>query len=533
MKSRRLMQQYAVDMFAKIEGSRLDWIRQNQRTIRAEKYSGLIDANGQDDLQNAGRRIILPPTVLGSPRFYNEKFQDAMAIVRKYGKPDLFLTFTCNPKWQEIQDALHEGESYTDRPDLCARVFKLKADQLLNDLLVSHVLGKVRAYTATVEFQKRGLPHIHIVLIMEDGYKPLTPEIVDTIVSAEIPDRDENPELYRIITSNNIHGPCGNVNRNSQCMVGEGSERKCSKNFPKKLVENTVLSQQNYPEYRRRGPENGGQIHEINRGSASDPDIFHADNRWVVPYNPLLSLRYNAHINVEVVYSTKCVKYLYKYLTKGQDRIVMGVNANDEVERFQNARYISASEAFWRIYEFDLHHRAPAVEKLDCHLPGEQYHIFEDGQEELSLAGGPRRTKLMAYFEANAESPLARTVLYPDFPEHFTWQPGPKEWKKRQRGKAIGRIPIISLNAHQSELFYLRMLLHNKAGATSFDDLKTVDGEVSGSFQEACVKMGLLENDNELDLIMEEAASLRFGNQLRDMFVNILLYSRPSDTRLV
>jgi hypothetical protein len=211
----------------------------------------------------------------------------------------------------------------------------------------------------------------------------------------------------------------------------------------------------------------------------------------------------------------------------------MGLDPQDEVEMYQNARYISASEAFWRIYEFDLHHRSPAVEKLDCHLPGEQYHIFEDGQEEESLAEGPRKTKLMAYFEANATSPLARTTLYPDFPQYFTWQSGPKKWKERQRGKAIGRIPIITLNSHQSELFYLRLLLHNKVGATSFDDLRTINGELCGSFQEACLKLGLLENDNELDLIMEEAATIRFGDQLRDMFINILLYSRPSDTRLV
>ena len=92
---------------------------------------------------------------------------------------------------------------------------------------------------------------------------------------------------------------------------------------------------------------------------------------------------------------------------------------------------------------------------------------------------------------------------------------------------------MITLNSHQSELFYLRLLLHNKLGATSFDDLKTVNGELCASFQEACIKMGLLENDNELDLIMAEAATIRFGDSLRDMFLNILLYSRPSDTRLV
>ncbi|KAL5264901.1 hypothetical protein ACHWQZ_G005851 [Mnemiopsis leidyi] len=165
------MQQYAVDQFAKIEGSRLDWVRNNQRAIRAEKYSGLIDANGQNDLQNAGRRIILPPTVYGSPRFYHEKFQDAMAIVRKFGKPDLFLTFTCNPQWQEIQEALNEGESYTDRPDLCVRVFKMKMDELLSDLTCLHVMGKVKAYTP-LEEDSHLYPLEYIHTLIPSGVPP-------------------------------------------------------------------------------------------------------------------------------------------------------------------------------------------------------------------------------------------------------------------------------------------------------------------------------------------------------------------------
>ena len=531
MHSRRLLQQYAVDMWAKIEGARLDWVRRNQGPIRADKYNGLLDAQANDDLPNAGARVILPPTIYGSPRWFNERFQDAMAIVRKYGKPDLFLTFTCNPKWQEIEEALNEGESYTDRPDLCVRVFKMKLDALLLDLLKRQILGPVKAYTATVEFQKRGLPHAHIVLIMDDGYKPLTPEMVDNIVCAEIPDRDLNPELYKVITSNNIHGPCGNVNINCPCMVGDEVERKCSKNFPKALVENTVLSQQNYPQYKRRSPEDGGNIHQVNRGTAANPNVFHVDNSWVVPYNPFLSLRYKAHINVEVVYSTKCVKYLYKYLTKGQDRIVMELDANNEVEQYQNARYISASEAYWRIYGFELHHRSPPVQKLECHLPGEQVHVFADGEQEQVLEQGPRKTMLEAYFETNFRDPAARAILYPDFPQHYTWNTTPKEWRKRKRGYQVGRVPMVTLTPHTAERFYLRLLLYNKAGATSFDDLKTIDQELCSTFQEACVRLGLLERDDELDSVIEEATTIRFGDQLRDVFINILIYCRPSDTR--
>ena len=92
MSSRRLMQQYAVDSWAKIEGCRLTWAKQHQSTIRAEKYQGLLDAIEAGDENNAGRKIIVPRSIYGSPRFYNEQFQNSMCIVRHYGKPDYFIT---------------------------------------------------------------------------------------------------------------------------------------------------------------------------------------------------------------------------------------------------------------------------------------------------------------------------------------------------------------------------------------------------------------------------------------------------------
>ena len=65
----------------------MKWVIDNQKTIKAEKYNGLLDAASTGDLPQAGKKIILPPTITGSPRFYVEKYQDAMAIVRKFGRP--------------------------------------------------------------------------------------------------------------------------------------------------------------------------------------------------------------------------------------------------------------------------------------------------------------------------------------------------------------------------------------------------------------------------------------------------------------
>ena len=83
---KKLAQQYAVDKWANIEAVRLDWVRRNQKSLRAEKYQGLMDAVHAGDHNDVGVKIILPSTIYGSPRFYSEAFQDTMAIVRHLGK---------------------------------------------------------------------------------------------------------------------------------------------------------------------------------------------------------------------------------------------------------------------------------------------------------------------------------------------------------------------------------------------------------------------------------------------------------------
>jgi hypothetical protein len=79
-----------------------------------------------------------------------------MAIFSKFGAPDLFITFTANPKWPEIEENLRPGEQTSDRPDLVARVFRIKLNSLMKDLTKNHALGHVEAFVYTIEFQKRG-----------------------------------------------------------------------------------------------------------------------------------------------------------------------------------------------------------------------------------------------------------------------------------------------------------------------------------------------------------------------------------------
>lgn len=125
---RQLFNMYLVDMYAKIEIERLNFIRYNQCKLRVDNYIHLLQdsINNDIDPKDIGQLVVLPSSFTGGPRYMHERTQDAMTYVRLYGKPDIFLTFTCNPNWSEIQENLYHDQPPQDRHDLIARVFHLK-----------------------------------------------------------------------------------------------------------------------------------------------------------------------------------------------------------------------------------------------------------------------------------------------------------------------------------------------------------------------------------------------------------------------
>ena len=165
--ARSLFQQYIVDAYVACETANLDWIRSHQGNLRSDVYNGLTDALRQGDVDpaNLGKRVILPSSFTGSERYMQHVYQDSMAIVRHFGKPTFFITFTANPKWPEITEHLLPGQQPNDRPDLITRVFFLKVKELLADLR-NDLLGPYQGHVYTVEYQKRCLPHIHLLLFV-------------------------------------------------------------------------------------------------------------------------------------------------------------------------------------------------------------------------------------------------------------------------------------------------------------------------------------------------------------------------------
>jgi hypothetical protein len=538
LRCRQLFHQFVVDMYAKIESERLLFIRLNQKKLRVDDYIHLRDAVANDgNVTDIGQLAILPSTFTGSPRHMHEYTQDAMTYVRNYGRPDLFITFTCNPGWKEIKDELMPQQTANDRHDLLARVFRQKLIKLMHVINKGHVFGATRCWMYSIEWQKRGLPHAHILVWLTDKIKA---DQIDSVISAELPNPEQDPILSHVIQKNMIHGPCGTINPHAACM----KDGKCTKRYPRSLLRETQTDDDGYPLYRRRAPTDGGCQARIKVKVGNSHREMTIDNSWIVPYCPLLSRIFQAHINVEYCNSVKSIKYICKYVNKGTDQAVFGVEADrtalDEIHRYLMGRYISSNEAVWRILDFPIHERHPTVVHLAVHLEnGQRVYFTEETLHQRVLE--PPRTTLTAFFLLCQKDDFAKTLLYCDVPKYYTWDASGKVFKRRLQGTmvsgsggvratdALGR--VYTVHPNNFECFYLRMLLHVVRGPTSFDALKTVDGTVCATYREACQVRGLLEDDAHWNATMVEAAATHSAPKLRSLFAILLTMCSLSNPR--
>jgi len=344
----------------------------------------------------------------------------------------------------------------------------------------------------TVEFQKRGLPHAHILLWLDGESKLKNSTDIDKVISAELPNADLYPKLEKVVSSYMIHGPCGPARHNSPCM----KEGRCSKFYPKKFTSSTSIDEEGYPCYRR-----------LDNGRFVEKNGIKLDNRSVVPYNPPLLMRYQAHVNTEYCNKTNSIKYLFKYVNKGPDRATLKISNNfaqsekstiiDEIKRYYDCRYLSPCEAAWRIFAFDIHHRWPPVQRLTFHLPGQQSALFKD-DDDINVVFNRyenANTMFLAWFEANKVYEEGKQLTYSEFPSKFVWFAKEKEWKPRKKGYNIGRLTYIPLGS--GELYYLRILLTIQKGCIDYENIKTIDGKYYETYQEACYVLGLLADDKE------------------------------------
>ncbi|KAL7139390.1 hypothetical protein ABFS83_09G047500 [Erythranthe nasuta] len=464
----KLGQQYIIDMYIKLETSRLDYYRseQLQQELRTESYQGIIDSLSLDHgirSSDIGQRMVLPSLFIGGPRDMRKRYVNAMAAVEQFGKPNLFITMTCNPAWKEIQDHLLPGEKPHDRPDLIARVFRAKVEELKHDIIDGKIFGNVVAYVYTIEYQKRGLPHSHWVIILDKHDKMVSTAVYDRHIFAELP-TTSHPFMRDLVVRHMMHGTCGDSNPGNSCM----RDGNCKNHYPKEFSESTSHGKDSYVNYKRR-----------NDGSSVVVRNVRLDNRFFIPYSPVLLAKFDCHINVEICADIKLVKYLYKYIHKGHDRLLYTVvptcsqtDQLDEIQSYQNDRWICAPEAYWRIVA----------------------HPFAK-----SPTFTVRRSSVFA----------AASCKSLEFPEFFVWETSHRRWKLRQKQRVVGR--LCTVNPRKGERYFERQHYN--------------------TFREAVVHQGILQSDYYVDNCMSEAALFQVPYCLRILFAMLLVYGIISDTQ--
>ncbi|XP_072052050.1 uncharacterized protein [Arachis hypogaea] len=195
------------------------------------------------------------------------------------------------------------------------------------------------------------------------------------------------------------------------------------------------------------------------------------DNRNVI-YNAYLLMSYQVHVNVEYYNKSNAIKYLFKYVNKGPDRIAVGVTMEassgedaqviDEIKQFYDCRYFSVCETVWRTLTYDIHQR-----------------------------------------EA-------------------------REWHPRRRGYSIGRLNYVPSGT--DDIYYMRILLAVQRGCTTYESIRTVNGITYFSFQDGCYSMGVLCDDKKFITAINEAAELASGHQLRKLFAMLLISNSISNS---
>ena len=316
------------------------------------------------------------------------KMHDIIAISNTIGHTDVFLTMTCNPACPEITHALFTGRKANDRPYLCNGVLKLKQGITLQYLKAEEPFGRMRENISVIEFQKSGLPHAHIILFLDEQAKNnfQNPAHVDNFVSDEIPPLSD-PHLRAVVLKHMVHKPCNRL-ASAPC-IRDGS---CSRGFPKKFCTETgILEGADYISYKRRDRRSGGETVSM---PYLTPGIGYQscciDKSWVVPYSTFLMRMFQCHFNVEFCVSkVGSVKYLFKYVCKGQDRVTVEVRKGppededvqnklpgqpsvviDEIKEYQDAGYLSATEADSRLRGYSIVEHNPNVVRLEEHLKG-------------------------------------------------------------------------------------------------------------------------------------------------------------------
>ena len=517
----RIAQEWITDSLSRSEKNQLTFIesepsQKRLATARSISRTSSTEKHGQ----------LLPVSFHSYPAKRKHDTEDALAVVNKKGKPHLMITMTCNPLWPEIVQNLLPGQQASDRPDLCCRVFKIKLAVLMSHLKSGNVLGPYDYRMSVIEYQKRGLSPAHVIV----KFKNAGPDVLnqmDSWVSAQLPDASiAGGKLREMVLKYMIHKPCGHHNVDAPCMqTNRDTNTKSCNKYCSQPFRTTATFNERSGRAECCRTRNGGYPTIRNKVGNSWVDVP-VGNQWVVPYNPYLLILLDCHVCTNVVSAASCAKYLYKYIAKGNDFAkarIAGIKS--EIEMYRTTRYISATEATWRMLGFGSHSRFPTVTRVHAHLEDKNNVLYpaEASAEEHTAIAQHSTSDLLRYLKRPTAARFTALTLLSYFETYIVTKKKkadpipisapPGKWVDQYGNTVSLRTTehvcrILFKSPAVGDVFYLRLLLH-KIPARTFAELRTVHPEngpsaVYSTFHDAARARGLVPGDQEYFICMKK-----------------------------
>ena len=532
--------------------------------LRKQSQLGLLCVTSEDVRQciaaglkpgeELGKVFKLPVTMIGTPAWYNRKYEHAMQMFHQKGRPTFMLTSTVNPNWPEIKRHRESWQTQPNRPDDTNRVYFRKLKKMRKLIEKKAVFGEVQVMLESLEYQKRGPPHSHKLISILNAEH--TAEFVDDYISAEIPampDANDQSDwakdqrrLRELVLKFQTH--------NCSSLCKKNNNGKCRRNYPKPYAQYTIVHHDKETVYRRRSEADGGEV-----GYTYDKKgnvIGRFTNADIVPYSPTYMLAWEGHHNMEYCYGVAACRYAVKYHLKGGDYAYLRqgqTNTNivdyDEGVMLMKASYRSSHEAHARLYDQKIVRMDHNVVSLHVHLPGQAPQYFRRTTElqqiiAKSLCRDDGQDKDIKYTQFEqymlqcskhrkvycvpAQNCICR-LLFQEVPRHYIWHPKKRVWQARKRQRRVIGF-LYPVYPNEPDRFALYQLVLHRRGMGGYHEWCTLpDGRVflkpdgTPDYIGAAIALGLIDDASVWNRTLVEAELTLSPRKMRQLFAQILL----------
>ena len=534
----RLTQYWLLDHLSAHIDSQLSYQSSNQEYISGYNNRDDTVIDQSRHTQNDTSKTFLSDSLTGSPRHRKQLACNALAIVADLKRTHCFTTMTVDPNSPEVLEQLIGNETAFDRMEIVCRVFKAKKDALVHNIKNGKYFdGRASYIIHVIEYQHRGLPHVHIVYRIENGpdhnNEEECIEWIDRYFCSTVPDLDENSTeediaYHKLVVEKMIHKCHGGDNG---CI--DEDTGLCKKKFNYILNNETHFDEKKYPVYKR---------------------LKHEDCKVVV-HNRQMLLDLKCHCNTEFSASTYSVIYLYKYLFKGNKKVQMyldninDVNEDDEIKLYLRGRMLSSMEACWRAMGYQTYPastpkvitiKMKSVDQLDFLHRNRKTCDFEIWLNRPAILCDVRFIDFFRNYDYNYKCPVrfinriqtladlnslnsaddfqCCVLRLPHVPNDIYL------YEMKQDDKVIRLNPV---PPDCGESWYFRLLVRFSC-FTSHADAKVHNNITYNTYQEVCQAKGLLRDQNEAEYCFLEALTDSVPAQLRSLFVLLTLQGFPT-----